>query len=82
MGRKSKKTQGVTVQKPSRVARKAANQIAAILEEYLDTLPAAEKLARLKAFHESVRASFEARATRAKRPKIEVPVFARVAARR
>jgi len=72
----------VTIQKPSRAARKAANGIAAILEEHLNTLPAAERSARLKAFHESVSGSLATRAKRARRLKTEAPVSLRIAAQR
>ena len=72
----------VTIRKPSREARKAADKIATILEEHLDTLPGPERAAKLKAFHASVSASFAVRATLPKRSKTEVPVFSRVAAQR
>ena len=51
------------IRKPSHAARKAADKIASILEEHLNTLPAAERAAKLKAFHGSVNASFAAPAT-------------------
>ena len=70
------------IRKPSRAARQAAEKIASILEEHLNTLPAAEKAAKLKAFHGSVSASFAGRATSAKRSKTAAPVFSRVAAQR
>jgi hypothetical protein len=66
----------------SPAARQAAEKIAAILEEHLDTLPAADKAAKLRAFHDSVSESFAGPATRAKRSKTAAPVFSRVAAQR
>ena len=72
----------VTIQKPSRAARQAADKLAAILEEHLDRLPAAERSAKLKAFHESVSDSLATRAKRARRLKNEAPVSLRVAAQR
>lgn len=40
-----------SLRKPSRAARKAAEKIASILEEHLNTLPTAERAAKLKAFN-------------------------------
>jgi predicted nucleotide-binding protein (sugar kinase/HSP70/actin superfamily) len=54
--------------------RRAANRIAAVIEEYLETLPAAVRSKRLKEFHHSVNESFAVSSAPAKRSKTGVPV--------